>query len=58
MPQTGTFQASQHSLGLSGLRQLQLDLAVEFGVNVIEIPDRIGRTTGKIGGFGPGVFAI
>jgi hypothetical protein len=58
MPQTGTFQASQHSLGLSGLRQLQRDLAAEFGATVVEIPHRIGRTTGRNGGFGPGVFPI
>jgi RHS repeat-associated protein len=58
MPQSGTFQQSQHALGLSGLRQLQRDLGSYFGVQVIEIPGRIGRTTGRTGGFGPGVFPI
>ncbi len=58
MPQAGTFERGRGSLGRAGLRQLQRDLAVEFGATVIEIPARIGRTTGSTGGFGPGVFPV
>lgn len=58
MPQTGTYSGSRLSLGLPGLRQLQRDLAAEFGATVIEIPNRIGRATGRTGGFGPGVYPI
>jgi hypothetical protein len=58
MPQSGTFLQIQWALGRLGLRQLARDLGTEFAVNLIEIPTRIDRTTGRIGGFGPGVFSV
>jgi hypothetical protein len=58
MPQSGTSAEAKGSLGVPGLRQLQQDLGAYFGVNVIEIPNTIGRTTGATSGFGPGSYPI
>ena len=41
-----------------GLRQLQQDLGGHFGVDEIVLPERIGRTTGASGGFGPGNYPV
>jgi len=57
MPQTG-FNQTRLTLGRDGLRQLQCDLGQQFGADTIEIPNRIGRTTGRSGGFGPGEYPI
>ena len=53
MPQSGTFDAARGTLGRPGLRQLSIDLGDQFGIDVIDIPNRINRTTGRTGGFGP-----
>ena len=53
MPNSGPFEAAVGSLGQAGLRRLANDIGLHFNVEYLDIVNRIGRTTGKSGGFGP-----
>ena len=56
MPSTGAWSAAANTMGRSGLNQLVRALKSHFGVQSVNLVNRIPRPSGSIGYFGPGVY--